>query len=299
LSTASGVANGINRAGQVVGQSPFGDPTNPNAVHATLWNGSSATDLGTLAGAAESGARGINASGQVVGLSFTSGSTTTGTLWQGGKAIALSPVGGIGNSTELGINDAGAVVGWSASAPGTTTPLHATLWEDGNALDLNTLVGLSNLFTLTQAVAINNNGQIAADGIDSSGRSLVFLLNPTPVPLPASVWLLAFALGGLAASSRKKSARTSTSRGSFPALDRTPFVPINVATGFWSLVALDRLKRAWLTGFLDFALRELFAKDHPPCSVVIARKCGCAECKTKGPRVAPESAVTQLQWKSA
>jgi probable HAF family extracellular repeat protein len=198
-----GDAHGINDAGQVVGQSQYGP--DPNTVHATLWKGTSATDLGTLAGTAESSAQSSNGYGQVVGSSFNIGSTTYGTLWQGGKAIALSPVGGIGNSAAMGINDAGEVVGWSASAPGTSTPLHATLWVGGKALDLNSLIGPNNLFTLTQAVAINKNGQIAADGIGSSGQSQVFLLTPSPVPLPASVWLLASALGGLAASARKQS----------------------------------------------------------------------------------------------
>ena len=65
----TGAAFAINASGQVVGVAVhYGN----GDAHATLWNGTTATDLGTLGGSYSVG-RGINASGQVVGYSYTAG----------------------------------------------------------------------------------------------------------------------------------------------------------------------------------------------------------------------------------
>jgi probable HAF family extracellular repeat protein len=68
------VATAINNAGQVVGSS--------NSPHATTWNGTTATDLGTLGGN-YSAALAINNTGQVAGHSdlATPGSASHATLW--------------------------------------------------------------------------------------------------------------------------------------------------------------------------------------------------------------------------
>jgi probable HAF family extracellular repeat protein len=60
--SVSSVANGINNSGQVVGYSYM----LTGATHATIWNGATPTDLGTLGGQGTF-ATGINDSGQVVG----------------------------------------------------------------------------------------------------------------------------------------------------------------------------------------------------------------------------------------
>ena len=59
-------AIGINNSGQVAGDSITSDGT----FRATIWNGTTPTDLGTLGGRA-SEAFGINNAGQVVGNSYT------------------------------------------------------------------------------------------------------------------------------------------------------------------------------------------------------------------------------------
>jgi len=53
---AGSFANAINNAGQVAGVSSAigGDPNGPSVGHATLWNGNTATDLGTLQGGSQS-----------------------------------------------------------------------------------------------------------------------------------------------------------------------------------------------------------------------------------------------------
>jgi len=69
------VPYGINNAGQVVGTTYSPDYLAGYVVeHASLWNGISVTDLGTLGGS-RSDSTGINNAGQVVGGSTTTGDT--------------------------------------------------------------------------------------------------------------------------------------------------------------------------------------------------------------------------------
>ena len=68
-----GHPSGINNSGQVVGQSATTTSVD-SAMHATIWNGTTPTDLGTLGGN-DSVAFGINNASQVVGLSATLGSS--------------------------------------------------------------------------------------------------------------------------------------------------------------------------------------------------------------------------------
>jgi len=68
-----------------------------NATHATLWNGTTAIDLGSPLGGTNSYAYAINASGQVAGLSETAGNATVhATLWNGTTATDLGTLGGGG-----------------------------------------------------------------------------------------------------------------------------------------------------------------------------------------------------------
>ena len=45
--------------------------------------------------------------------------------------------------------------------------MRATLWKDGRAFDLNTLIAKSAGVTLTHALSINRRGQISATGFDN------------------------------------------------------------------------------------------------------------------------------------
>ncbi len=95
-------AKGINNAGQVVGVSgglKYGvqiPVESDGGGHATIWNGTTPTDLGTLLGGHTSRATGINDSGQVVGYSDYDGSpfSTHATIWNGTTPTDLGTLGG-------------------------------------------------------------------------------------------------------------------------------------------------------------------------------------------------------------
>jgi probable HAF family extracellular repeat protein len=220
-------ARAINGAGQVVG---YADPGS-GVPHAFLYQNGSMTDLGMLAGQTGGGiARGINASGQVVGVSgkhaflYQNGSMTDlGTLPGGtsSDAYAINNAGVVvgnadagpgmehafvyqngvmtdlgalvpgGLSGAFGVNDAGQVVG-SANVNGGAP--HAFLYENGVMTDLNSLIPAGSGWTLNWATAVNDNGQIVGWGT-INGETHAFRLDPTPVPEPSAVVL--FGIGAV------------------------------------------------------------------------------------------------------
>ena len=79
-----GSANGINEAGQIVG-------INGRTSRATVWNGTTATDIGALGSTATA----INNSGMVVGYSPTLDNLALhATLWNGSTTTDLGTLGG-------------------------------------------------------------------------------------------------------------------------------------------------------------------------------------------------------------
>ena len=85
------------------------------------------------------GAYGINARGQVVGVSETAASQQHAFLWERGTMADLGTLGGH-ESWAWGISTPGHVVGWSEIEPDSDV-IHAFLWEDGTMTDLGTLGG--------------------------------------------------------------------------------------------------------------------------------------------------------------
>ena len=96
-----------------------------------------------------------------------------------------------------GINAAGQVVGWSYTSGGA---YDAFLYSSGSMVDLNSLIAPSSGWTLLQANAVNDNGQIVGYGT-YEGETEAFLLTPTPAP-PTAL-LLVPGLAGLAAVRRR------------------------------------------------------------------------------------------------
>jgi len=157
--------NGINNAGQVVGEAYTAGGTD----HAFLWtNGGTdgvATnpqmiDLGTLPGDSNSIAYGINKATnshgvQVVGESDSASGQRHAFLWQNGVMTDLGTLGGT-FSIAYAISDPGQVTG-QASLNGDTVT-HAFLWQNGVMTDLRTLGG-----TFSNGQAINAGGQVAGE----------------------------------------------------------------------------------------------------------------------------------------
>lgn len=197
-------ATGINDSGQVVGYAGSGS----GGASAFLWESGSttATWLGGLGGDI-SKASAINASGQIVGDStymppgYIYGDSHA-VLWQSGSTTAtdLGTLGGSG-SAATGINTGGQVVGWANIT--SSSLQHAAIWQSGstNAIDLNSLVGLSSGY-LTQALGINDKGQIIA--MDSNNYIDLLTLNVAPVPVPSTIWFFGSVLAGFIRFNRRK-----------------------------------------------------------------------------------------------
>lgn len=173
-------ARAINDLGQVAGSST----TDSGSTHAFLYdpNVNTMIDLGTLYGISE--ASGLNNSAQVVGYS-TLITNARHAFVTGPNGIGMKDLGSLngvnGNSQATGINDTGKVVGWSAHPSGIE---HAFVTDANGALvDLNSLVTMPTDVILFWAYAINNLGQIVAQGTNAK-TYLLTPINQPPVNQP-------------------------------------------------------------------------------------------------------------------
>jgi uncharacterized membrane protein len=98
----------------------------------------------------------------VVGWAQTSTDADHGFLWSNGKMTDLGL-----NFFPAAINDRDVIVGGSM------------IYSGGTLQNLNNLIPPGSGFTLDDATAINNNGQIAANGYNAQGQEHAFLLNPS------------------------------------------------------------------------------------------------------------------------
>jgi probable HAF family extracellular repeat protein len=173
-------AQAINNRGQIVGASSTG---------VILWENGVVRSLGTLPGFNTISPEDINDAGQVVGWAqnYTNNGVANGRafLYDGAAMRSLGTLGG-NRSQALGINNTGQIVGWSWTS--TNSDRRAFLYTGGTMVDLNTLLPPGSGWTLHEARAINDSGQIVGMGT-LGGQLHAFLMTPgiDPRSLPPQI----------------------------------------------------------------------------------------------------------------
>jgi probable HAF family extracellular repeat protein len=168
LGGTCGYANWLNNNGQVVGTMTLaGDATN----HAFLWKRGKLIDLGTLGGN-NSEAWFANDAGDVVGRADFSPASVLhhAFLWSHGVMKDLGTPDGRPKSTAMAINSTEQVVGDSNN--------FGWLWENGSIVGLDALVVSAAGVHVAGAAAINDRGEIVADGMLANGDDHVVVLVP-------------------------------------------------------------------------------------------------------------------------
>jgi probable HAF family extracellular repeat protein len=171
LGGTCGLVNALNNQGQVVGVSNLAGDV---ILHPFFWDHGVLRDLGTLGGN-NGQATWINDAGDVVGEADLPGSQVHDAfLWKRG---VMTDLGNLGQTSfAYGINPEGQVVGHSLINDGS---FRAFLWENrGPMIDLNALIPPGSGLTLTDAIYVNDRGEIAGNGVLASGDQHAYLLIP-------------------------------------------------------------------------------------------------------------------------
>ncbi len=157
----------INNLGQVVGYMGAADPLNATA-RGFIWQDGEVFVLPPIPGGLTSICSAVNDLGQVVGGGLVQDADgalqTHAMLWQPDAMIDLGIVGPYSKSAATDINNFGQVVGVCQATADCGTCKTAFLWQDGEMLALEDLVDEQVFGTLTQALAINDHGQILCEG---------------------------------------------------------------------------------------------------------------------------------------
>lgn len=197
-------ATAINDVGQVAGTyyvpAPPGSQYLSLGMHAyvTGANGQGFHDLGSLNNNnLGSSATAINSQGIVVGdAGVWNGATNASRAFMSTQSGNLVDIGTLGDSLSYayayGINTAGQIVGASSTAGNAQLHAFVTGANGAGMVDLNSLVTLADHSYLVGAVAINNNGQILANGADGNAY---LLTQVSSVPEPASIEMTIVGLG--------------------------------------------------------------------------------------------------------
>jgi probable HAF family extracellular repeat protein len=161
-------------------------------LHAFLYSGGVMNDLGSLGGtkagygSSYSVGTSVNDSGQVAGYSIGADSYFHAFLYRTGAMNDLGVVQQGYDAYTGGMNNVGEIVGFAQYADSSNTtnlPFGWLYTSTGGFLNLNTLLPSTSGWTIRQATAVNDEGQITASGV-RNGSNHGLLLNPagyTPV----------------------------------------------------------------------------------------------------------------------
>jgi probable HAF family extracellular repeat protein len=193
----SSTATAVNNRRRVVGSADFGyittsDPYGPSVsgVHAFMWSDGHMTDLATTSTDPSINfdfASSVNDLDEVVGSFSAADGVTTALLDRNGVVKSLGSLDNqpTSNSQANSINDHGEIVGWSDLHPAAGQPSvpRAFVYRRGQMAnlmsELDTNDAAAKTAVLTNAVAINCDGWIVANGVDSvTGANHAYLLKP-------------------------------------------------------------------------------------------------------------------------
>ena len=160
----------MNEAGHVLGSVTIP----PNSNRTVLWDGSSATDLGTLPGGNWTSGAALNDSGGVVVSAQNSAGKFRAARWDGTSLVDLGTLPGGNESFATGINEQGQIVGLSYID---ATHLHGFLIDDGVMYDINDLLPADSV-EVENAQAISDSGHILAFG--RNGQLIVLVPGTRP-----------------------------------------------------------------------------------------------------------------------
>lgn len=171
----------INGTGQVLATAAMQN----GADHEYLYGNGQWTDLGTPNGGDAILSGDINDNGQVLVLA----SAGHPSLYSNGQWTDIGTPSGYNTPTFDGLDDAGQALinGLGAGSGGILSPpSHPFLYSNGQWNDLNNLLPAGSTVTLSEAIGLNNKGQMLAVGSDQH----VYLLTPqqpitSPPPSPS------------------------------------------------------------------------------------------------------------------
>ena len=161
-----GGAWGINDEGWITGSR--------NGWNAFLYRpGLGFTNIGVGVG------RSVSDKGTIAGTAGAQVGSLGAFIHRNGTNKLLGTLGGL-NSDAYGINEFDVVVGCAELLPWFPTPVSGFLWTDREGmLDLNSLIDTNSGWTINEARAINDSGQITGWGY-FAGKTRAYRLDPIP-----------------------------------------------------------------------------------------------------------------------
>ncbi|MEE9129271.1 MAG: hypothetical protein V3T84_04585 [Phycisphaerales bacterium] len=150
---------------------------------AFVWQDRVMTDLGPIPGGFSSQGEGINIHNQITGWGKLPDPEGGGTVahpffWTDGRMIDLGTLPSFPLGWGRDISDAGTIVGGFGGAGEA-----GFIWQDGVMTDLNDLISPELGLNIETAWAINQAGQIIADGENSTSDVVSFVLIPIESPI--------------------------------------------------------------------------------------------------------------------